>query len=192
MATFICHSVSEANSKKILVYSFTPSHFLLASVFISFSHIIILVLRVLFVYQGVSGIWGFGKILSLVVGNNKLVFILYKLVFLFGFFFFSVKMKEKKVVDELLFLFLVFFIFTPGFGIQWLLWPIPFLFILSPTYTVLIYSGLSIPVFIGYLSWILELSIKTKMVDTIFFCLWIFITSFLVIFNIVKRKLSFI
>lgn len=101
-------------------------------------------------------------------------------------------MKEKKVVDELLFLFLVFFIFTPGFGIQWLLWPIPFLFILSPTYTVLIYSGLSIPVFIGYLSWILELSIKTKMVDTIFFCLWIFITSFLVIFNIVKRKLSFI
>lgn len=143
----------------ILIYSFVFHSSLLS------------IARVFLVYQGVGGIWGFGKILSL-ISANKIILIACKMFFVFGIFIYSKKQKKKLIVEELFELKFLFFIFTPGFGLQWFLWIIPFFFLTKKPYMYIFMAALTICLCVSYLTWIPQSSITTQMAYLTLLLLW--------------------
>lgn len=111
------------------------------------------IVRVLAVYQGVGGIWGFGKIFS-IISASKIILFTYKLFFVLGLLFYSFKLKRSSPVEEISSLLLFFFIFTPGFGIQWFLWLVPSFFLSKRPFIGMLSIPIFIALIIGYLTWI--------------------------------------
>ena len=109
--------------------------------------------RVLAVYQGVGGIWGFGKVLSF-ISASKIVLFIYKLFFVSGLIFYSFKLRKSSPIEEISSLLLFFFIFTPGFGIQWFLWLVPSFFLTKRPFMAMLYIPILIALIIGYTTWI--------------------------------------
>lgn len=159
-----------------------PSFFLLLYSFF-FHTSVFSIARVLFVYQGVGGIWGLGKILSLFT-TNKILLLTYKALFVFGLLLYSYKQRKTMIKEELLELVLLFFIFTPGFGIQWFLWLVPLLFLTKKPYTYMFMTALTICLFIAYSSWMPFTIVSPDGANTVIFLLWpLFIFYFLLFFK---------
>jgi hypothetical protein len=127
--------------------------------------------RVLAVYQGVGGIWGLGKILSL-MHANKILFFIYKIIFVLGILLYAIRQKKKLIVEELFEIMFLFFIFTPGFGLQWFLWLIPFFFITRKPYMYVLMTAITICLCISYLTWIPLSPITTQMAFFTLFLIW--------------------
>ncbi|MCX6732887.1 MAG: hypothetical protein NTV98_05095 [Candidatus Roizmanbacteria bacterium] len=127
--------------------------------------------RVFAVYQGVGGIWGFGKVLSL-ISTNKIVLFVSKIVFVGGLFFYSMKQKKKLIVEELFEIMFLFFIFTPGFGLQWFLWLIPFFFLTKKPYMYIFMAAITICLCVSYLTWFPMTTVTTQMAYLALLLLW--------------------
>ena len=127
----------QENDKKILfaifVGSVTSLSFL-PEIITSFAAINRQVLQ----YSSIIGIWGFSGVLSKVlqplifVGMiKKIAFALKVLLFVtVGWTYFKYYLSSyKNFFDLCLVILVLFLVFTPGFGTQYLLWPLPFLVI---------------------------------------------------------------
>lgn len=148
--------------------------------------------RVLFVYQGVPSIWGLGKALSL-ISTSKLVLILYKMIFVIGVLIYSYRQKKTLIMEELLGVFFIFFIFTPGFGLQWFLWLIPFLFLTKKPFAHLLMTAITLCLLIAYSSWPPLAIVSPQGVNTILFFVWpLFIIYFFLFFILLKRNIDII
>ncbi len=148
----------------------TPLLSILAYAFF-FHTSLISILRVPLVYQGVGGIWGFGKIFYLIT-QNKIIFQLYKILFVGGLLFYSYKQKRTVLYEEILELMILFFIFTPGFGLQWLLWPTPFLFLTKKPFSSLFMVAMTICLDVAYLSWPPFSIMSLQVVNSVLFAVW--------------------
>ncbi len=85
-------------------------------------------------YYGVLG-WGIGKIL--VAFKMRMDAISTKLVIdliLLTYVIISLLYKERRVIKGFLITILLFFIMSPTYGLQWLLWPLPFLLLIKPKF----------------------------------------------------------
>lgn len=91
------------------------------------------ILKTLLVFRGLYGWFGFGYFASIFT-NQRIIFHLLSSLFLLSFFIFSWLQKEKNIFKNILNQMLFFFIFTISFGIQWLMWPLPFLLLTRPKY----------------------------------------------------------
>lgn len=175
---FIVPFLKRIPKKFWLLFCIPPLIFLLTYMALFFSTPFVSVARVLAVYQGVGGIWGFGKVL-LLLGADKLILFSYKVVFVAGFFFYSILQKKKQLIEELVELLLAFFIFTPGFGIQWFIWLVPFFFFSKKPFFSLLYTPLCIAGCMSYLSWLPSFAQLESSVNSILFttsCLFLIYT----------------
>ena len=129
--------------------------------------------RVLLVYQGVGGVWGLGKVFSL-ISASKIVLLIYKVIFVMGILIYSFRQKKTLIIEELLKLFLLFFIFTPGFGIQWFLWFVPFLILSKNPFARLLLIPITLCVGVVYLSWLFFFPLSNIIISSVFFITWIF------------------
>lgn len=164
-----------------------PSFFCLLYSFF-FHTSIFAILRVLFVYQGVPGIWGFGKALSL-LSADKFALLIYKVLFVIGVFIYSYRQKKTLIMEELLGVFIIFFIFTPGFGLQWFLWLIPFLFLTKKPFIHLLISAITLCLLVAYSSWAPFTMVPLQVVNTVLFFVWpLFIIYFFLFFFLLKKK----
>ena len=146
------------------------------------------ILRVLLVYQGVGGIWGFGKVLSL-LSVGRLALLIYKVVFVVGILLYSYKLKKTQIKEELLELLLLFFIFTPGFGLQWFLWLIPFLFLTKKPFAHLFMTAITLCLLVAYSSWAPLNIFSSQIVNSVLFLMWpLFIIYFFLFFILLKKK----
>lgn len=186
---FVIPFLKRMSYKYYFYVGFLP---ILSIIFYSFffNTSILSILRVLLVYQGVGGIWGFGKILSLIF-TSKITLFAYKVFFVFGLLFYSFKQKKKVIIEELFELLLLFFIFTPGFGIQWFLWLTPFLFLTKKPFIHLFITAIVLSLCIAYSSWPPFVIFPSHMVDTVLFLVWpLFIIYFFLFFILMKKKYS--
>lgn len=165
---FIVPFLKRIPKKFWLVFCIPPLFFLLTYTALFFSTSFVSIVRVIAVYQGVGGIWGFGKFLSLLEAD-KLTLLIYKMLFVSGLLLYSVLQKKEQIIEELMTLLFTFFIFTPGFGIQWLIWPLPFFFLSKKPMV----SSFLIPFFIAltvaYVSWIYPHIVSEAAVSSILF-----------------------
>ncbi|MFH0773857.1 MAG: hypothetical protein V1922_06120 [bacterium] len=174
--------------KKYWIWFFLPPFLtvLLYSIFFHASPIQIV--RVLIVYQGVGSIWGLGKILSL-ISTQKIFLFCYKIFFVAGILFYSIKQKKKLIVNELYKLLFLFFLFTPGFGLQWFLWLTPFFFLSKKPYIYVFIAAITICLCVSYLTWTPFTIIHPQTAYFVLFLLWpIFILYFLFFFLFPKVK----
>lgn len=82
-------------------------------------------------YGGVQGLYGFTYFLGNIFGNTSTVFniniyMVYKLLFLFGFLFFVLVIRPKDIARGILLSILFFLTFTSGIGAQYFMLPIAF------------------------------------------------------------------
>lgn len=145
------------------------------------------IVRVLFVYQGVPGIWGFGKVLSL-LSAGKLTLLIYKVMFVVGILLYSYKLKKTQIKEELLELLLLFFIFTPGFGLQWFLWLIPFLFLTKKPFIHLFMVAILLCLFVAYSSWTPLNIFSSQIVNSVLFLMWPLFVIYCFLFFILMGK----
>jgi len=85
-------------------------------------------------YRGVYGFWGIGAMISFLPILSLFLMKIVRRVFLLSFLIFSIFIKRKNIIDEILILLLFFFSFTVTFGSQWLIWLLPFIIIKKPKY----------------------------------------------------------
>src|SRR5262249_1319311 len=77
-------------------------------------------------HRGLYGVFGVGyifKSLSIPFISESLV----ERIFLIGLIVYAFLIRKKSIFEEILLVMLFFFAFTPTFGIQWLIWLVPFL-----------------------------------------------------------------
>lgn len=145
-------------------------------------------LRVLLVYQGVGDVWGFGKILSL-ISSEKIIVFLFKVFFVLSLLIYSFRQKKTRIVEEIFELLLLFFIFTPGFGLQWFQWLTPFFFITNKPFIHLFIAAITTSLVIAYASWSPFGIIPLSMVNSALFALWpLFVIYFFLFFILLKKK----
>jgi hypothetical protein len=77
-------------------------------------------------YRGVYGVFGVGYLMKFIVHSHTVERIL-SLVFLFSYAVYAVRTKSDNLYTETLLHMLFFFSFTVTFGVQWLMWLVPFL-----------------------------------------------------------------
>lgn len=87
-------------------------------------------------FRGVYGAWGFpmalGSTLLAQLNTVRVLKIMSNLVLL-GIFAFALRMKPRHLLHDLFQILMIFFIFSPAFGIQWTTWIMPFLILLKPS-----------------------------------------------------------
>lgn len=154
---------------------------------ILFSTSVVSILRVLVVYQGASGIWGFGSIFSF-FSAHRFIMLGYKVIFVAGLLIYSYRQKKSGIIEELFDLLLLFFLFTPGFGIQWFLWLIPYFFLSKKLHSSLLYSALFIGISVSYFSWIERFSLSPQLSISIFTVLYPIFLLFVVINRLLPKK----
>jgi hypothetical protein len=143
--------------------------------------------RVLIVYQGVGGIWGLGKILSLIT-TNRIVLFIGKVLFVIGILFYSIKQRKKLIQEELFELVFFFFICTPGFGIQWFIWLVPFLFLTKKPYLSVFMAAITICLVISYLTWVPNTFVTTQMAYLVLFFLWPILVLYYFLFFLTHNR----
>lgn len=163
---FVMPFLKRIPKKFWFLFCIPPLMFLLIYMALFFSTSFISVARVLVVYQGVGGIWGFGKVLSL-FDADKLVLFAYKMIFVVGLFLYSILQKKRQLIEELVELLLAFFIFTPGFGIQWFIWLVPFFFLSKKPMIASFFIPIFITLTLAYVSWIYSHVISDAAVSSV-------------------------
>ncbi len=131
--------------------------------------------KVILSYGGVINVWGLGKGLFLLFGNNKLAFFFFKILSVAVILLFELKNKEETLYSQLFMALLLFFVITPGFGIQYFFWIIPFA-LLSGKWGVKEYISILCSVITTYLVF-MGLSLSEIWVDTIYFITWIVLST---------------
>jgi len=77
-------------------------------------------------YRGVYGVFGLGYLMKFIVHNHTAERIL-SLAFLLSYAIYAVRTKSDNMYTETLLHMLFFYSFTVTFGVQWLMWLVPFL-----------------------------------------------------------------
>jgi hypothetical protein len=129
-------------------------------------------------YHGVAGNWGFSFVLGKIFPSIYVMSAL-SVFFTFLLLIISYRNRHRDIISQIIILMFIFFIFTPTFGTQWLLWIIPFIllspiselalfFFLAGIYLTLTYaplfgvkpltffypvSGFAVWFYLGYLFW---------------------------------------
>ncbi|NTU73161.1 hypothetical protein HGB07_03240 [Candidatus Roizmanbacteria bacterium] len=81
----------------------------------------------IFSYRAVWGVWGIGYLIEALTGHNgPLTISIAMWTFLAIYTVFAFFYKHKNVLVETTVIMLFFFVLTPVFGIQWLMWLAPF------------------------------------------------------------------
>lgn len=110
-------------------------------------------------YVGLLGEWGYTSILYFTRRDFDHELILkwnvISMVFLFCFAIYSIFIKSRNILEELLILILIYFIFIPGFSTQWTIWVIPFLIVLKPKFWVVFIISMTIWISLFQTSWII-------------------------------------
>jgi len=113
---------------------------------------VINILTTILKYRGVVGYYG----IPLLIFNwhdsilSKNIVPIASDIFLLSYIIFAFKQKKKDVLSEILGLLLFFFIFTIGYGMQWLIWIVPFLIIKSPRYLYIFFITATIYIATSY------------------------------------------
>jgi len=183
---FIVPFLRRIQKKYWYILLIPPTFFVIFYSFL-FHSSLLSIARVLLTYQGVSGIWGLGMALSF-MSSSKLFLFIYKLFFVFGLLLFSIKQKKTTLIEEVSRLILFFFIFTPGFGLQWFLWLVPFLFISKKPYIFSLFIPLFITICIAYASWIFPQAIKTSSVSLVLMSTFFFIFLYTLYVEVISRR----
>lgn len=131
--------------------------------------------KVILSYGGVINVWGLGKGLFLLFGNNKLAFFFFKIFSVAIILLFELKNKEETIYSQLFMALLLFFVITPGFGIQYFFWIIPFA-LLSRKWGGKEYISILCSIITTYLIF-MGLSISQVWADTIYFITWIVLST---------------
>lgn len=111
------------------------------------------IIRVIFVYQGVQGVWGVGQLISL-LSLPKIGLIGIKILFVAIMLFVAFRQRKSQIIDEVTQLILVFFLITPGFGIQWFIWIVPFIFLSKTPYIGMLAVPILIVLVVTYMTWL--------------------------------------
>ena len=117
-------------------------------------------LRNVLTYSGTGALWGYSRIVQYILtffglNNLQLIFKFYIakiiVIFIFGLiFYYFHKYKNVSLLQGIIVSYLIFFALTPGFGVQYLVWILPFA-ILEKNYFYYIYSFLgSLMAFLFY------------------------------------------
>lgn len=160
------------NKKLILLLLIFPIISILMYRFF-FNSKVVEIFKTLISYQGLWGIWG----LSVFLGQIRLRWQkLATFLFIIFFFIFSLKIKRKNIINEILTLLFFFFTFTTNFSIQYLSWLIPFLTIVKPKYYWFTTIFISIFLILTFLARIF-LEISALQMRIIGLILWIFLAS---------------
>lgn len=86
-----------------------------------------------FSYHGYSTHWGIGMFISMLgLGGNGYILIIIKMLFVVTFIYFCLTLKKGKIIHEMALLFLFFYSFSYGMGLQYFSWIIPFLLLDKP------------------------------------------------------------
>lgn len=137
----------------------------------------LLIAKVVISYGGVVTIWGLSKGIFLLIGKNKIVFFVLKLLFVAVLFVFQIRNKEKTVFSQIYFAMVLFFVITTGFGIQYFYWIIPFAF-LSEKSNGKVYMALLSTIVMTYLSF-MNVPIHPLLVEYIPVATWLVLTMHL-------------
>lgn len=155
------------NKWKILLIFLFPIIFIL--IYISYYKCNFMnILSTLIRYQGLFGIWGVSQILSIFF-KRILLQKMFTFSFLGIFFIYSFVENRKDMLKELLLILIFFYIITPGFSIQYLVWIVPFIIITQKesvfSYMILI----SLYLLLFYLPWIVKINSNNliKMLETV-------------------------
>lgn len=116
------------------------------------------VIKQTFLYVSTPGVWGFGNIAQKIIQHfgsdpqgllvvNKILSIC-MLASLVAYFILAIRQTKRDFFNMCLMIIVIFFVFTPGFGFQYLLWPLPFLILTRRTRTVYLFTGLTTFAFI--------------------------------------------
>jgi len=173
--------------KQWLLLPLIPSIFLLLYSFV-FRTSLWQIFYVLLRYQGVETAWGGGFLLSLLT-TNKWVYFVYKLIFVAGFVHFSITQKKQKILNELTMLFILFFVATPGFGIQWVVWLVPFLLLSNLPFAFLLFVPLFLMQLSSYLSWEPLAVLHTSQVTLVFLSSWICIGVYFLFITVILPRI---
>lgn len=119
------------------------------------------VYRTAFLYSGTTGLWGWTQLISNIQHRSFDLLPTSEILFSFGKYLLIIslvvgafvlsRLYKKKTIslfEASFFLFLLFFILTPGFGSDFYVWIIPLSILVSPLFTLL-YSG-SVTAVIGF------------------------------------------
>lgn len=114
-------------------------------------------LRPLITYRGNPGAWGVSAILTFFVPSLsaealKFIKILSNMLIIL-FFIYSLRIRSRSITKEVLTLILLFFIFTPAFGMQWVTWLVPFLILIKPKFWLILMSLLTIWIGLSQFQW---------------------------------------
>ncbi len=113
--------------------------------------------KTLIYYQGLWGVWGIWGLLGrLGMFWQKLM----TLIFLTYFFSYSYFKNKKNLIEEILNLLFLFFVFTPNFSIQYFVWIIPFLILIKPKNYLSLIILISIYLFSFYYFWLFCVNCK--------------------------------
>lgn len=77
-------------------------------------------------------------------------------IFLAFFTVISVKRTEKNIIDEVSFLLMIFFVFTLSFGMQWLMWLVPFIIIRGLKYSSFFFAIGTVYISSIYVMWLMS------------------------------------
>ena len=101
----------------------------------------------------------------------------------------SVWMNRRRPKPPLLFqgglLVTLFLVLTPGFGIQYLVWLVPFVLVLGLWPTVICYVTCGLFQFVSYACWAYRLTVKVDCTDPIFWTMlvaWLSLVAILILF----------
>lgn len=144
------------------------------------------IIRVLLVYQGVQGVWGIGALLQF-ISDSRIISFLAKLIFLAIIITFSLRQKKSGLIEEITSLMFAFFLLTPGFGIQWFMWLVPFLFISKKPFIGMLYFPIMLAIHVSYATWIEIFGLNTYLGNTVLHVLYPLFGILLIIQKIVPQ-----
>jgi hypothetical protein len=132
--------LTEQNRRRQLVMIFIVGALVLASLFPEVMTTRDAVMRQVFAYNSTPGIWGITSLLYKVYWPKEADLLLpsvtkYLKIILFGFVALELLRywgnKNRDFFVTSLMIITIFLVFTPGFGVQYLLWPLPFLILVK-------------------------------------------------------------
>lgn len=124
-AIFLIPGYIKARKWKLLVISAILPFISVAIYAVVFKTSLMDIIKPPLLYRGVYGVFGSGLIVELII-KNQLVLKIISALFLLSFLFITLITRKRKWQEQLSLLMLFFFVFSPTFGMQWIMWPLPF------------------------------------------------------------------
>lgn len=138
------------------------------------------IIRTVLIFRGLFGWYGIGYFVSFFT-NRRIIYDVLSSLFLVNFVLFSLFQKEKDVMKAILNQMFFFFIFTVSFGIQWLMWPVPFILLTRPKFTRLYLISVSILLISIYSQWMGLYSIKEYIFQVMTVIIWLLFIAMAII-----------